>query len=204
MGVMTEGEFLPLIARPYRDAADRARWNKVFRELRAEDEDEAEREALRAKLENWVGSYALARGIGQDYEAAERWLKSMRKHTREMLKLLRAVPFPFDENSDLFDAFVPDEPSPALVMLERIEKELTYEPSPPRPAHRPKADYSDLEELVRRVAPIYHDRTGKSPAATPGPFMRMMRALLIVADDRPVDHAIRTAIRAYMEKSNRR
>jgi hypothetical protein len=198
---MTEGEDWPLIARPIRSEAERAEWEKVFRELRVEGE--ADREAFKAKLENWVHDYALRRGIGYDYEAAGPWHASMLRCAREMIKLLQAVPFPFDENSDLFDAFVPDEPSKALVMLLKIEKELAYEPLPPRPAHRPKANYSDLTELVRRVAPIYRDRTGRDLTAgnvkggTAGPGVRLMRALLTIAGDRPVDNAIQAAIRAY-------
>jgi hypothetical protein len=205
MGVMTEDwpPFPPLTARPYRSDAERAEWDKVFHELRVEGE--ADREAFKVKLENWVDHYARSRGIGDgyDFEAATSWHKSMLRCAREMIELLQAVPFPFAENSDLFDDFVPDEPSPALVMLLKIEKELAYEPSPPRPAHRPKANYSDLEELVRCVAPIYRARTGRDLTAgnvkggNAGPGVRLMRALLTIAGERPVDNAIQTAIRAY-------
>ena len=199
---MTEGGFPPLRARPYRDAADRAQWEKVFLVLRVEDE--TEREALRAKLESWVDHYANARGFHRDDGRAGRWRDKALHHTSALVKLLKSAPFPFDEDP-LFDYLDPDVPGKALAMLARIEAALLpNEPPSPRPPHRPKADYSDLEELVARVAPIYRDRTNKNPAATPGPFTRLMRALVIIAGERPVDHAIRTAIRAYVGESNRR
>jgi hypothetical protein len=197
MGVMTEAEAWPRIARPYRSDAEREEWDKVFRVLRVEGE--AEREAIKAKLDACVDHYAHARWWHRDDPREGPWRKSMLQCTGEMKELLRAVPYPYDLLDGLFGD-LPDAPSGALAMLEQIEKVLLPNGPSPRPAHRPKANYSDLIELVARVAPIYRDRTNKNPAATAGPFMRMMRALLTIAGERPVDNAIRAAIRAYMGK----
>jgi hypothetical protein len=205
---VTEGEKdLPrFIARPIRSEAERAEWENVFRELRVEGE--ADREAIRAELGHWIDDYDSARWWHRDDERAGPWRTAVLQRTRELVELLKSVPFPFDVNSDVFEDGDPDVPSPALVMLSRIEKELSGEPAP-RAAHRPKVDYSDLTELVRRVAPIYRAHTGRDPAAgnlkgggAGGPFVRLMRALITIAGDQPVDHAIQKAVRAYnMNKS---
>lgn len=178
---------------------DFAKYEPILKQLKITDPDK--QLAVARQLQNAIRSYQHDWSWATMPEAAK-WVRDTRQRTRQLVRLLSNVPFPYDEMPELFG--IPGDPavSPTVEGLRKIEKVLTDYVPVPRLRGRRRTDHRNTNVLIREIERItgVPARAGRrQDGAASGPFVRLMRAVFTLAGQQPTAHAIHMAIDAYKD-----